>query len=260
MPVHTSPVALVTGAGRGIGKGIVRRLAEDGYAVAINYASSRAPAEALAASIQSDGGAALAIRADVGAAGDRGKLMDSVLQKWGRLDVLVNNAGITSIGRKDVLEATEEGWDRVFATNLKGAFFLSQLASRAMIDLRKTEVIERGTIINLSSVSAYAISLNRADYCMTKAAVSTMTQLFAARLAEEGIMVFEVSPGIIRSDMTAPVKEKYDRLIAEGLTPIRRWGEASDVADTISTLVQGGLVFCTGQCIHVDGGFHIRTL
>src|SRR5262249_22002417 len=146
------------------------------------------------------------------------------------------NAGITSVGRKDLLEATEESWDTVFATNLKGPFFLAQLAARSMIDLRQARQIKRGTIINISSISAHAVSTNRADYCMAKAAMQMMTWLFADRLAEHGIGVYEVCPGVIPSDMTAPVKEKYDRLIAEGLSPIRRWGQPEDVAAAVSML------------------------
>ena len=174
--------------------------------------------------------------------------------------MLVNNAGITSQGRKDLLEATEASWDVVFDTNLKGPFFLAQLAANEMIHLRDEDMIPDGKIINVSSISAYAVSVNRADYCMTKAAMGMMTKLFAARLAEYGIGVFEICPGVIASDMTAPVKEKYDRLIAEGLWPIRRWGQPDDVARAVAAIVEGYFPFSTGDCFNVDGGFHIRRL
>jgi 3-oxoacyl-[acyl-carrier protein] reductase len=176
------------------------------------------------------------------------------------LDVLVNNAGITSQGRKDVLEASEESWDLVFDTNLKGPFFLTQLVANEMIRQIRENRIPDGKIINISSVSAYAVSTNRADYCMTKAAVGIMTQLFAERLAQERIGVFEVCPGVIESDMTAPVQEKYDRLIAEGIWPIRRWGRPEDVARTVAAIVLDYFPFSTGERINVDGGFHIRRL
>jgi NAD(P)-dependent dehydrogenase (short-subunit alcohol dehydrogenase family) len=173
---------------------------------------------------------------------------------------LVNNAGITSVGRHDLLEATEESWDWVFSTNLKGPFFLSQLAAKAMIPLIAAGRTPGGKIINISSISAYAVSTNRADYCMTKAALEMMTWLLADRLAAERIGVFEVCPGVIESDMTAPVREKYDRMIAEGLTPIRRWGQPEDVARAVAAIVADYFPFTTGQRFHVDGGFHIRRL
>ena len=178
----------------------------------------------------------------------------------GRLDLLVNNAGITSPGRADLLELAESNWDAVFATNLKGPFFLSQLAANEMIREIRGGIIPSGKIINLSSVSAYAISSNRADYCLTKAALGMMTHLFALRLAGEKIGVFEVCPGVIQSDMTAPVQEKYDRLIAEGLWPIRRWGQPEDVGRAIVAIAQDLLPFSTGEVINVDGGFHLRRL
>jgi NAD(P)-dependent dehydrogenase (short-subunit alcohol dehydrogenase family) len=260
MTTTDKPVAIVTGGSRGIGRAIALRLGHEGYAVAVNYHSSAAAAEGVVEEIVCGGGRAVAVRADVGAAADRQLLVDETLRQFGRLDVLVNNAGITSVGRKDLLEATEESWDTVFATNLKGPFFLAQLAARQMIEAINGGRISGGTIINVSSISAYAVSTNRADYCMAKAAMQMMTWLFADRLAEHGICVYEVCPGVIASDMTAPVKEKYDRLIAEGLSPIRRWGQPEDVATAVAMLVSGQLPFSTGERINVDGGFHIRRL
>ena len=253
-------VAVVTGSSRGIGRAIAQQLAADGFAVVVNFASSAAAAEEVVDRIRQGGGEAIAVQADVAIAADRERLVQSALRTFGRLDLLVNNAGITSPGRKDLLEATEESWDRVFDTNLKGPFFLTQQTARVMIRLLEQGVIARGTIVNISSISAYAVSSNRADYCIAKAAMGMMTSLFADRLAEYPLRVYEVCPGIIASDMTEPVKAKYDQLIADGLTPIRRWGTPDDVARVIATLAGDTFDFCTGNQFHVDGGFHIRRL
>lgn len=252
--------AIVTGGSRGIGRAIALELSRLGYAVVVNYATRPDAAEQVASQICSEGGVAVTLRGDVGSAEDRAGLVRAAVEKFGRLDLLVNNAGITSVGRKDILEATEEGWDAVFNTNLKGPFFLTQLAATQMIRQIHDRIIPGGKIINVSSISAYAVSTNRADYCMTKAAIGMMTRLFAQRLAGEGIQVFEVCPGVIESDMTAPVKEKYDRLIAEGLWPIRRWGRPEDVARAVAAIVLDYFPFSTGGRIDVDGGFHIRQL
>jgi NAD(P)-dependent dehydrogenase (short-subunit alcohol dehydrogenase family) len=254
------PVALVTGSSRGIGRGIALGLAAAGHAVVVNYYRSPESAEEVVRQIAEAGGRAVAVRGDVGSAEDRTALIEGTWQQFGRLDVLVNNAGITSQGRKDLLEATEESWDLVFATNLKGPFFLAQRAAKRMIAMIDAGSIPGGLIINISSISAYAVTTNRADYCMAKAAMQMMTQLLATRLAEHGIRVFEVCPGVIESDMTAPVKEKYDRLIAEGLSPIRRWGTPDDVARAVVALTTDAFPFTTGDRINVDGGFHIRRL
>jgi len=260
MPLSSLPVALVTGASRGIGRAIALRLAQDRFAVVVNYHSSEAAAEEVVGEIETGGSQAVAVQADIGQAADRSRLIDSALEQYGRVDLLVNNAGITSVGRRDLLEATEESWDTVFATNLKGPFFLAKLAARRMIELIEAGTIPRGTIINVSSISAYAVSTNRADYCMAKAAMQMMTWLFATRLAEQRINVYEVCPGVIASDMTAPVKEKYDRLIADGLSPIRRWGQGEDVAAAVAMLASGALPFSTGDRLNIDGGYHIRRL
>lgn len=254
------PVALVTGASRGIGRAIAGELAAGGFAVVVNYLRSAEAAESLVRELQQAGGQASAVAADVGSGQGRQLLIEHCRQNYGRLDLLVNNAGITSQGRRDLLEATEESWDLVFETNLKGPFFLAQMAARLMIQCLAEQRITRGLIINVSSISAYAASTNRADYCMAKAALEMMTWLLADRLAEEKIRVYEVCPGVIASDMTAPVTAKYDQLISEGLTPIRRWGQPLDVAKVVRWLTDPCLDFCTGQRMHVDGGFHIRRL
>jgi 3-oxoacyl-[acyl-carrier protein] reductase len=252
--------ALVTGGSRGIGRAIALELARLGFAVGVNYAARADAAEKVVSEIVKLGGHAVALRGDIGSPDDRSGLIDGTLSKFGRLDVLVNNAGITSPGRKDLLEATEESWDQVFNTNLKGPFFLSQLAARKMIEQNRAGQAQGGKIINISSISAFTVSIERGDYCLTKAAQPMMTKLFAVRLAEEGIGVFEICPGIIASDMTAAVKEKYDRLIDDGLTPIRRWGRPEDVAKAVGAIASDLFPFSTGEQFHVDGGFHIRRL
>jgi len=253
-------VAVVTGASRGIGRGVALELGRRGYAVVVNYARSAQAAAAVVGAIEQSGASALAVQADVAAADDRRRLLGETLERFGRIDVLVNNAGITSVGRKDILEATEESWETVFATNLKGPFFLTQHAACEMVRLVESGTIADGKIVVVTSISAYAVSVNRADYCLTKAALSMMVRLFAQRLAEHGIRVYEVCPGVIESDMTAPVKEKYDRLIAEGLWPIRRWGRPEDVALAVGAVVDDCFPFTTGSRFDVDGGFHIRSL
>lgn len=258
--ITDQPVALITGASRGIGRAIALELARKQFAVVVNFLQNKGAAQAVLDELTASGGRGMTLAADVASPVDRNRLVQQTMAEFGRIDVLVNNAGITSQGRMDLLEATEESWDRVFDTNLKGPFFLAQSVARQMIDLQKAETITRGYIINISSISAYAVSTNRADYCMTKAAMQMMTWLLADRLADAGIRVYEICPGVIASDMTAPVREKYDKLIAEGLTPIRRWGQPEDVARVVAALVGGALPFSTGERINVDGGFHIRRL
>jgi NAD(P)-dependent dehydrogenase (short-subunit alcohol dehydrogenase family) len=252
--MHPNPVALVTGGSRGIGRGVCQELARAGYAVAINYAGNEQAARETQALL--GGAETLLCRADVGSAADRTRLVDEVLARWDRIDVLVNNAGITSVGRRDLLEATEESWDAVLGVNLKGPYFLTQRVAREMIARR--DQLDRPAVVNVSSLSAYALSTNRGDYCVSKAALGMVTQLFAARLAEHDIRVYEVRPGVIDTDMTSGGHERYTRLIAEGLTPIRRWGTAEDVGRAVAALVSGAIPYSTGEVVHVDGGYHLR--
>lgn len=254
------PVAIVTGSSRGIGRAVALRLARDGHAIVVNYANNQTAADEVVDIIVASGGQAVAVQASVSSGGDRRALIDRAIGEFGRLDVLVNNAGITSPDRKDLLDATEANWDLVFDTNLKGPFFLAQAAAREMIMLISQETISQGFIINVSSISAYAVSTNRVDYCIAKAAMQMMTWQLAARLANEHVRVYEICPGVIASDMTAPVKEKYDALIADGLSPIRRWGQPDDVAAVVAALLSDAFSFSTGERINVDGGFHIRRL
>jgi 3-oxoacyl-[acyl-carrier protein] reductase len=251
-----TPVALVTGGSRGIGRGICVELAKSDHNLAINYQGNEEAARATAELARRE---SLLCQGDVSKSADRERVVDAVLARWGRIDVLVNNAGITSPGRRDLLEATEENWERVLSVNLKGAFFLSQRVARELVrQQHKPPPAFNPTIINISSLSAYAPSTMRGDYCVSKAGLAMVTQLWALRLAEYGIRVYEVRPGIIDTDMTLPVKEGYSKLIADGLTPIRRWGTAADVGSAVAALVAGAIPFSTGEIIHVDGGFHVR--
>ena len=256
-PKTRAPVALVTGGSRGIGRGICLALAGRGYAVAINYAANEEAARQTQA-LCTGRSNSLLCRADVGTAADRERLVDEVLARWGRIDVLINNAAITSVGRRDILEASEESWDRVLAVNLKGPYFLCQRVAREM--LRRRPDLVNPTIVNVSSLSAYAVSTNRGDYCISKAGLSMVTKLFAARLGEHGIPVYEVRPGVIETDMTAGSRELYDHLIRQGLAPIRRWGTPADIGQVVAALVSGQVPFSTGNVLDVDGGFHIRRL
>ena len=260
MSASQRPTALVTGASRGIGRAIAEALGAAGWAVVVNYHRSAAAAEEVAAAIVAAGGEALTAQADIAALADHERLVGDALKRFGRLDLLVNNAGIAPPQRTDLLEATADSYDLVMATNLRGPYFLTQRVAREMIALRARGVVEAPRIINVGSVSAYASSVHRGDYCLSKAAMGMMTTLFADRLADEGINVYEIRPGIIATDMTGPVRAKYDTLIADGLTPIRRWGEPGDVAAAVMAIATGALPFSTGQVIDVDGGFHLRRL
>ncbi len=256
----SQPTALITGASRGIGRGIALRLAAAGFNIVVNYFRNAEAAKQVACECERHNVSAITVGADVGASDDRSRLLEQTRSRFGRLDLLVNNAGITSPGRHDLLELTEQGWDRVFATNLKGPFFLSQLAAREMRTLIQDGKQSEAVIVNISSISAIAVSTNRADYCIAKAAMQMMTELFAVRLADDHIRVYEICPGVIESDMTAPVRDKYDRQIREGLTPIRRWGTPQDVAEAVALLAEGRFRFTTGARFFIDGGFHIRRL
>lgn len=261
-------MALITGASRGIGRGIAETLAGRGWDLVLNYAGNQTAAEASreaaleAASRQGHSIRVKIVQADIGVGGDREHLIKESRHFGERLDLLVNNAGITSIGRADILEAREEDFDRLMAINLKGPYFLTQLAALWMLESLGGKVDERHgpKIVTISSISAFSVSTNRGDYCMGKAALGMMTKLYAARLAEHGILVYEVCPGVIESDMTAPVKEKYDRLFSEGLAPLRRWGQPEDVGEAVAALADGAFPYCTGEQIRVDGGYHIQRL
>ena len=194
-------------------------------------------------------------------AADRQRLVDEAFRRLGRIDLLVNNAGAAPAVRADLLETGEESFDRLIAVNLKGPYFLTQLAAKRMLQQDKDSAGLRGRIVTITSISAYAASVNRGDYCMAKAGLSMMTKLFSDRLAAGGINVYEIRPGIIATDMTAGVKEKYDKLILEeGVTPIRRWGTPEDVGRAVRAIAEDRFPFSTGAVFDVDGGFHLRRL
>ena len=251
-------VALVTGAARGIGRGIAVALAERGWSVVINYRGNADAAQEALRRVEQAGGRGLIVQADVAIAEDRERLVARTLEHFGRIDLLVNNAGMGPRQRMDMLQVTEASYDEVMATNLKGPFFLTQRVARIMRD--SIQSAPHPKIVNIGSVSAFASSPNRAEYCISKAGIGMMTTLFADRLAEYGINVYELRPGIIETDLTSKVKEKYDRLIAEGITPIKRWGQPDDVARAVVAIAQDLLPFSTGEVINVDGGFHLRKL
>lgn len=258
-------VALVTGASRGIGRAIAVELGRIGYDVLINFRANQVEAETTRQLVRDETGPEARIEifaADVASASDRERLLDHAKDVFGRLDLLVNNAGIAPEKRVDLLDATIESFDHLLDVNLKGPFFLSQSVARWMIEQKSSATITGYTpaIINIGSVSAYAASPERAEYCVSKAGLAMMTSLYAARLASEGINVYEVRPGVIATDMTAKVKEKYDQRIADGLTPISRWGTPEDVAKAVAVMASGSLPFSTGEVINVDGGFHLRRL
>lgn len=260
MATQNRPAALVTGASRGIGRGIAVELARLGWRVGVNYASNEAAAQETVKLLQAAGGEGRAVKGDVANAADRAKMVAFMQEAFGRFDALVNNAGVAPKVRADVLETPEESYDYVMDTNLKGPYFLTQAAAKAMIAQRSAGTIERGYVVNVGSISAYTASVNRGEYCLSKAGMGMLTALFAARLAAEGVLVYEVRPGITETDMTGPVKAKYDKLIADGITPIRRWGQPEDIGKAVAAIVRGDLPFSTGQVIDVDGGFHLRVL
>ncbi|MFV2127549.1 3-ketoacyl-ACP reductase [Micromonospora sp. LOL_013] len=254
-------VAIVTGGSRGIGRGIVLSLAAAGYDVVVNYARNADAARQVGEQVEAVGRRALLVGADVSIAADRQRLVDETVATFGRIDLLVNNAGVAPDVRADLLDATEESFDRLIDINLKGPFLLTQQVSRAMIDMVAAGTVTAPKIVIVSSISAYTASVNRGDYCVAKAGLAMTTQLYAARLAEHGINVYEIRPGIIATDMTGPVQAKYDDLILnQGLTPIRRWGQPDDVGRAVVAVATDLLPFSTGQVIDVDGGFHVRTL
>lgn len=264
-----NPAALITGASRGIGRGIALELASLGWDVVINYVSNEPAARRTAADCHAAAQAAgKCIRAEICAADvsqgpDRLRLIEFTRAAFGRLDLLVNNAGVAPRVRADLLETTEESFDHLLQVNLKGPFFLTQLAARWMIQQSRQAGGAGGVrpkIVTISSVSAYTASVNRGEYCLSKAALSMLTLLYASRLAEYGINVYEIRPGIIATDMTGPVKEKYDQLIENGLTPLPRWGTPEDVGKAVGAIARDLLPFSTGEVINVDGGFHIRRL
>jgi len=254
--MNRSKTALVTGGARGVGAAIAIRLAQDGFDIAVLDVIG---AEETISRIAAAGRHGIAITGDIAAPADRASAIEEIEQAYGRLEVLVNNVGVAPEVCADILQASEESYDRVMDINLKGPYFLTQAVANWMIRQRQRRS-DWMCIINISSCSAYAVSPSRGEYCISEAGVSMATKLYAARLAQFDIGVYEVRPGIIATDMPAGLKDKYDKLIARGLTPIKRWGRPEDVAEAVAACARGELAFSTAEVINVDGGFHLRTL
>jgi len=252
------PVAIVTGARRGIGRATAYHLAQAGYDLLLNdYVEDGAVAETLAG-VGQRGAQAEFIHGDISLIETHDQMLDTVYERFGRLDALVNNAGIQVRKRGDLLEVTPERFDEMLSVNLRGTFFLTQQTARRMLeDGRDTQ---GRSIVVLSSSNAHLVSVEKGEYCVSKSGLSMMAKLFALRLAEAGISVFEIQPGLIRTDMTVAVREQYGRMIEQGISPVRRWGEADDVARAITTLVLGQIPFATGIALGIDGGLMIPRL
>ncbi len=261
----TCPVLLVTGASRGLGRGVAIEAAAQGLSVAVNFATNRDAAEETIALCRRAAPSAaqqfVAIGADIGRREDRERLVDETLAGFGRLDALVNNAGIAPRVRADITEATEESFEEILRTNLQGPYFLTQRVARHWLDKRYPAALPGGfKIVYVTSISAATASVNRGDYCISKAGLAMASKLWSARLAAEGVQVLELRPGIMATDMTAGAKAKYDALIADGLVPQRRWGTPEDVGRAVRAILAGAFPFSTGEVIYLDGGFHISRL
>ena len=253
-------VALVTGGTRGIGLGCAEALAAEGWDLALCGVRPEAEVQPVLDTLRGAGREVLYIRADIGDDDAPQRLVSAVRERFRRLDLLVNNAGVAPRERKDILEASPESFDRLIRINLRGPYFLTQAAARSMLDARAPGTPATGCIIFITSMSAVVASTNRGEYCVSKAGLSMASLLWATRLAEDGIAVYEVRPGIIRTDMTSAVAAKYDALIGQGLTLQKRWGTPQDVGRAVSMLARGDLPYSTGQVIAVDGGLMVQRL
>lgn len=256
----TKPVALITGGSRGIGLGIAIEMAKAGFNLAVNGIRAENEVSDTIDSLSTLGADVLYVRGNIADNNDHLRMVSQVTEKWGCINVLVNNAGIAPPKRLDILEATADIYDVVMGTNLKGPYFLTQLVARQMVEQKKADQNYDCCIINVSSVSATIASVNRGEYCISKAGIAMATQLWAVRLAEYGINVYEIRPGIIKTDMTAGVQEKYDHLIGEGLTLQKRWGLPEDIGKVAAAMATGYMPYSTGQVVMVDGGMTVGRL
>lgn len=265
MNAEQPPVVLVTGSSRGLGRGVAERLAQSGFSVAVHYAGNEAAARETEASCRklavSDGQQFAIVCGNIGEAEGRERIFRETMDALGRIDALVNNAGIAPRVRADIVDATEESFDEVVGINLKGPHFLTQRVVRYWLENPEASRIAGGyKLIFVTSISSNTASVARGEYCISKAGLSMASQLWATRLADQGIQVTEIRPGIMATDMTAGVKEKYDALIAEGLVPQKRWGSPSDLGDAVDAVLRNYFPFSTGDVLNVDGGFHLRRL
>ena len=251
--------AIITGGGRGIGFGVAKKLGEDGFNIAIMDVNDMVDCSENLEILSKNNIPHIYIQGDICSSKDRETLVSKVVDEYGGIHVLVNNAGVAPAVRNDILEMTEESFDRVIGINTKGTMFLTQAVANQMLKQDITGK-KRGTIINISSCSAVVSSTGRGEYCVSKAGMSMLTKLYADRLAGESIPVHEIRPGVIATDMTAKVREKYDKLIKDGVFPIARWGTTEDVANAVSVFAGDAFLYTTGNYIDVDGGFHIRRL
>lgn len=251
--------AIVTGGSRGIGYAVAERLGKEGYQVVIFATGELARYQEKLDALTKEGITWHYVRGSLDKTEDRKRLVEETVKTFGRIDVLVNNAGVAPLVRNDLLEMTEESFDRVVGINTKGTMFLTQLVAKQMLTQDKIGE-KRGTIVNIGSCSAEVSSISRGEYCVSKAGVAMLTKLYADRLAPEGILVHEVRPGVIATDMTSTVKAKYDKLLADGTFPIHRWGRPEDVANMVALLASDQVLYTTGNYIDVDGGFHIQRL
>ena len=260
-PPHPArPVAVVTGGSRGIGLGVAQELAKGGFDLVINGRRPAADVADAISELESLGAAVLYVAADIADAGDRQNLVDRAVERFGRIDALVNNAGVAPNVRADILDAGEESFERLVKINTQGPYFLTQAVARQMKRQHEADATWRGSVVFVTSVSATTASVNRGDYCLSKAALAMATQLWAVRLAEFGVGVYEVRPGVIKTDMTAGVSDKYDKLLADGLAVERRWGLPADVGRAVLPLANGQLSYATGSVVMVDGGLTIPRL
>lgn len=253
-------VALVTGGSRGIGFGVAQRLAADGFDLVINGQRPESDVAAPLATLRAAGASVLYVQADISVAADRARLVQTIKDHYGRLHVQVNNAGVAPNVRADILEATEESYERVMRINLQGPYFLTQAIANWMIAQKQAEPTWQGCIVNVSSISAIVASPSRGEYCLSKAGVSMATLLFAVRLGEYDIPVYEVRPGVTKTDMTSTVQEKYDKMIANGLCVQKRWGYPEDVGKVVASMARGDMPYSTGQVVNVDGGLMLLRL
>ncbi|UCC28879.1 MAG: 3-ketoacyl-ACP reductase [Phycisphaerales bacterium] len=255
-------VALVTGGSRGIGRGICIELAKAGYAVLVNFNENLGAAEDVRHQIEKIGTPVEICQADVTARSHRDLLVQFTMERFGRIDLLVNNAGIAPKVRKDILETEEKTFNRILNANLRAPYFLTQRVARVMIGLIEANQIDRAAIVIISSLRSYTAAKNYGEYCVSKAGLSMVTRLFAVRLAEYGINVYEISPGLIETDMTSVehVRDYYNDKLAKGMAPINRWGKPEEVGLAVAAIAKGHFPFSTGNVFHTDGGFHLREL
>lgn len=255
-----SKIAFITGGTRGIGLGIATELAKAGFNLAVNGVRDEAAVKSVLEELSKLGVQVTYVRGDVSKKEDRHRMVEEILVRFGKINVLVNNAGIAPPERKDILEATEESFEYVLNVNLQGPYFLTQLVANRMIELKKQNQNEFYCIINVSSVSATVASTNRGEYCISKAGIAMATKLWAARLGEFDIPVYEIQPGVIKTDMTSGVQEKYDRLFQQGLAIQQRWGTPHDIGKVATAMASGNMPYSTGQVVLVDGGMTVQRL